>query len=640
MARIEYRTCEPFRAWNRLEQRPRRYDFDQTLKAEVHDPLWNLTRQWQFGEFKGEDTGSPVFARTLVETTRVIKYQPLAGPVKAYADEWPLEAKVEQQTRMPGYRDRVQAGAYWLKLLDHFGTAFNQTKQPAQPAYDKPAYKTRVLDLFPLETPELNESTPELHAQSARLMSNRRMMNFVRSFAGRVPDGWLLYGNLNAGMAAFVNAVRLNAAHSGFVRQAAEAFKGWIGSAFPDIPDEENAWNSSQLAYQVKCALPEKSGNNTVLAANEYTDGRLDWHSFDAETRSVPAGDLLTATANDRKQAIESKVVSFIPSPAGYGGMPVNRFWEFEDGKVDLGNITADTTDLSRIIVVEYAMIYGNNWFLIPYPLRTGSLAAVKGIVVTDTFGQKTFVEAAIQGESDDWSGWGMFNLTAWDAQKSGAVAADTRIFLPPAVPKIQESAPVEEVLFLRDETANMVWAVENKIDNLLSAGMDGHKAAAELAAWLETPDEADPGAVAEEAVLQYRLGNTVPENWIPFISIHLDGQNRAIQLQRASMPRMLDGARLPVRPRTRILREGFGYDPDAEVSPYVNPEADKQLAPYFVHEEEVPRAGARVTGSYQRTRWYNGEIIRWFGYKKTLGKGEGNSGLKFDQVEWIKRKK
>ena len=48
------------RGWNRLEGRPRTADFERSLRAEVRDPLWFLTRQWQFGEFQGEDAGSPI----------------------------------------------------------------------------------------------------------------------------------------------------------------------------------------------------------------------------------------------------------------------------------------------------------------------------------------------------------------------------------------------------------------------------------------------------------------------------------------------------------------------------------------------------------------------------------------------------
>ncbi|MGH8601918.1 MAG: hypothetical protein ACREXR_03805, partial [Gammaproteobacteria bacterium] len=53
--------------WNRLEGRPRRKDFDRALRAEVRDALWMLTKQWQVGEFRGDDAGSPVYARLLAQ---------------------------------------------------------------------------------------------------------------------------------------------------------------------------------------------------------------------------------------------------------------------------------------------------------------------------------------------------------------------------------------------------------------------------------------------------------------------------------------------------------------------------------------------------------------------------------------------
>ena len=56
--------------WNRLEGRTRAEDFDRALKAEVRDALWMLSRQWQMGEFEGEDGGSPVSVRLRVLAAR------------------------------------------------------------------------------------------------------------------------------------------------------------------------------------------------------------------------------------------------------------------------------------------------------------------------------------------------------------------------------------------------------------------------------------------------------------------------------------------------------------------------------------------------------------------------------------------
>ena len=81
-------------------------------------------------------------------------------------------------------------------------------------------------------------------------------------------------------------------------------------------------------------------------------------------------------------------------------------------------------------------------------------------------------------------------------------------------------------------------------------------------------------------------------ENWIPFIPAHEPGSNRQVRLQPAAMLRFLTGddkPPAPIRPRSNLLREGL--------------EAKPKKLPFFVHEEEEPRAGILVTQSYQRTR-------------------------------------
>src|SRR5512134_3409209 len=82
--------------WNRLEGRPRADKFDRALRAEVRDPLWLLTRQWQMGEFRGDDAGSPIFTKVRLETTKLRKYQSANGPVEDVIDALPLEPHVEK----------------------------------------------------------------------------------------------------------------------------------------------------------------------------------------------------------------------------------------------------------------------------------------------------------------------------------------------------------------------------------------------------------------------------------------------------------------------------------------------------------------------------------------------------------------
>lgn len=122
---------------------------------------------------------------------------------------------------------------------------------------------------------------------------------------------------------------------------------------------------------------------------------------------------------------------------------------------------------------------------------------------------------------------------------------------------------------------------------------------------------------------------SSVPENWIPMIPVHVAGDNRETQLQRAAMLRIIEcdpnlnpPPPVPVRPRTTLLRHGLDQE---------------EASGYLLHEEEVPRAGARVTQSFQRTRWRDGRVLVWLGVRKQTGRGEGSSGLAFDRIVDIK---
>jgi hypothetical protein len=66
---------------------------------------------------------------------------------------------------------------------------------------------------------------------------------------------------------------------------------------------------------------------------------------------------------------------------------------------------------------------------------------------------------------------------------------------------------------------------------------------------------------------------------------------------------------------------------------------ATRQRRPRSVLGEEVPRAGAVVTLSYQRTRKMDGAAVTWLGARKETGRGEGSSGLRFDRLVPTKRR-
>jgi hypothetical protein len=306
--------------------------------------------------------------------------------------------------------------------------------------------------------------------------------------------------------------------------------------------------------------------------------------------------------------------------------MPHTRWWRFEDGQTNFGDINPDTTDLNKLLFIEFGLIYANDWFLVPVTLQAGSIAKVEGLSVTNVFGEKTWIEAAGKGLDDAWKRWNMYALNTKGNQRE---PADNSLLVLPTVEKILEGKPQEEVLFIRDEIANMVWAIEKKIPLPTGIGKHGGEAAFELHKFYQKILDKEigdgivvPDEIEFKANIRYQIMNSVPENWIPFIPVHVEGSSREIQLQRASMPRILEndapGNAQKIKPRTQLVREGLDTNP---------------VEAYFIHEEEIPRAGIRAYQTYQRTRWYNGKVVNWFGARKQTGRGEGHSGLAFDQI-------
>lgn len=573
--------------WNRLEGRPRRRDFTRSLRVEVRDALWMICRQWQLGEFKAEDTGSAVTARVQIDTTKLNRYAADGINSHNYDHSMPLETLVEHEAIPADLSTRITAGRHWTKLLKSEGLWRD--------------WRSPYIEEYGFEKP----TDP---GELAHLESDPGALQLWAAVAGRLVDGMKLLAAIRSGDHA-VWIDRVAATDAVRLVKLAQEFTAWFGRLF-SCPDDGEAgpWRPSYLEYGFACSAPtDGTGDGqVVLRADQYHSGHLDWYSFDIETGRLadtgqrPAG-VLEATAP----------LTFVPGQIEFGGMPNVRWWEFEDRKTDFGSLNAGTTDIAMLMLAEFGLVYGNDWMLVPYDIEVGTLNEVKGIVVTDVFGIRTLVEPAGSGDDNDWQRWSMYNLS-----RSGeGGAADTRLFIPPATGKLQEGRPIERVLLMRDEMANMVWGVEVDIPGVIGCGVSGFESATRLSQLLE-PQGQPPENEESLAEISYRLGTTVPENWIPFIPVHESGSNRQIRLQRAAMPRLVESDLGPVvEPRGAILREGLPANP------------------YFLHEEEVPRSGVKLTRSYQRTRWFDGRIFTWIGRRKQTGRGEGSSGLEFDRI-------
>ena len=178
-------------------------------------------------------------------------------------------------------------------------------------------------------------------------------------------------------------------------------------------------------------------------------------------------------------------------------------------------------------------------------------------------------------------------------------------LVLPPVVPHVLESEPLEEVALFRDEMANLVWGVERVVQAPTGGRSNRTRQVAEVSL-----RQTVPGDLGDAAIV-YRLMTPVPDHWVPFVAV--PAPDGGVELERRPLLHFRDDGTTDVtHPLGVLLNEGG--------------RPTLRLA-----EEEVPRDGAVVTRRYQLARTPDGGTALWIGRRKRVGDGEGWSGLRFD---------
>ncbi|MCE8428175.1 MAG: hypothetical protein J5U19_07310 [Candidatus Methanoperedens sp.] len=556
--------------YNRLEGVPNSPDYRKSLSAEIHDALWMLTRQWQMGEFDAEDAGTPVKTKLLVEQQKMTHMDTGNKGVFPLPLAAPLEMVVEKEGRIADLAFRIETGKLFKQILI-------ENNLQAQLADFLAMFKIQKLELA-------QESSPE-GKLVARIRSNRSDLQLFDALKNRVLDGFVIFEALTKPGNTYQSWIEASLATSGSTVvanaiKAGQDFRTQVDFFYGADMQKANAvWRSENLDYQFNIQTDEDPAKATIMEVKSYPGGRLDWYDFD-----------IKQTANGNAQLTTH---TFIPSPVTYPGMPKSRWWEMEENEINFGNINAKTTDLPTLILIDFALIYGNDWLMIPFPMELNNLCTIKGFLVKDVFGFHTYIPPVDTSSDISWKKWSLFSHT----DNSGK-SKEPLFYLAPTLLKPLEQEPLEKVSFLRDEISNMAWAFENVIPGALGKGLRG--------AEVPEKEEAEEGTTTKDQPLKYLLGKEVPFYQVPFIPVEIpfDSEHSKMHLQRARMP-------TGPEPRGVFLTE--------------------IPSPYYIHEENISRAGTTLIRRWQRTRWINGTVAQWIGREKQAGKSEGSSTLLFD---------
>ncbi len=608
-------------SWLRVESSTIDPDLTEGLAARVADPLWLLARQWQAGEFTGEDAANPLLVSMSARSVHLDRLTLADGTSHDLSPHQAAEPLVERESVRRGPaapRHSTDLARLLVRALQHAG----DQDAGDQDAGDQDA--GRVVAALQAAFPPTAGGTAGPEPGVPDEPGRRRL----RLLASAGFDGSALLRQWQrdprAALAALTAAgLPRRLAGSPGLRALLQAWAEQCSAAFSEPEDAQPedaqpgagpptppAWRRSRLEYS--CSLRARvgaQGGDLVLEAPEYPGGRLSWWSFDRVDAAAdePAGKEAGKGGRDRGDSPRSsRDVEVLPTPLRFRGMPAARFWEMEEAEVFLGGLATDAADLARAALATYATVYGDDWLVVPLVLEVGTLTQVTSLQILDDFGGRTEVPATATLDGPGRT-FRFFESTGDPGPEQDGAPA---LFLAATVEVSDAGRALEDVRFHRDDGANLAWAVETQVESVAGNPIDltgrgtparGPRAAAELS---------DGGAWA------FRPATQVPSSWVPLLPVRLidatpddaTPDDASIAFQRG---RMADGAEAGAR--GRVL------------------EPHRRL---LLREEEVLSTGIRVVRRFQSTRDTDGSLSTWVGRRKGPGRPLGDSGLVFDEIE------
>ncbi|HEY7372496.1 MAG TPA: hypothetical protein VIF57_10085 [Polyangia bacterium] len=566
--------------WHRLIPISRSADFGTALAAEVHDPMWMLARQHQIGELRGEDTGSPAFVRVGYKAAPLVDLvltNPTGDVTVSFDANKPIEAQILPEPFAPDLATKVEIGLTFFQILHEAITD--------QDRADEIQAKFLTVTTSPLKLPAAAPANFDPIDDSTNA--------FMSIALGRTLDGVALYPlaqarTIPSEVSSIMPALTVDEVTA--IGGAYDAFVRWVDATFGKIgTTDPDGWNPQTLDYDVKLRFGGPTATVT-LDVHPNENGSVDWTSFDKE-----------ATTNDPFMPLDIQVAREIPTHVRFPGMPAPRYWDFESGELPWPDVDAMKTELARLLVIDFAMLYSIDMFVVPLDLAVSNAVAIDSVVVYDVFGGRIGIDAVEAGRAAQVPDrFTMYSTAA----PTGAVAGF--MVVPPGAGRALQHGPVlEEVRFARDEVANMVWGIEAVTQSRIGERRRGSERDAAVDATLKAPDPLPP----TDAPLRYQIESSVPVHWIPFLP---PASDPVTTLEKAVIVRASESQLLQIPAAGKIL----------------NPST---LAKYTVFEERVSRPGARVERLVFGARSQDGKSYVWTARRRRAGVGETQSGLRFD---------
>jgi hypothetical protein len=357
-----------------------------------------------------------------------------------------------------------------------------------------------------------------------------------------------------------------------------------LSGILPATPALGDHWQSDELAYRTSFPC-----GDTVLRVDRHDGGDVDWWTVDAARP-------LTVTPQRQQHRA-------LPGRFRYPGAPLPRFWQIEDGHVDIGGFPPDRAHFATLLLIDLIASHSDDWFTFPFVTRAGYVLRMHEARVTDSFGD-TWPAAGASWEPMPPDEWSLFRVRGLDASPAaGAMTREPTLVVWPSATTPLGGPALDEVVLGVDEDANLLWAVEQRVNGV---------------AQVQPPPavQATPSAASD---FVYRPTSDVPFHWHPYEIAAVDtnpaqpGRRRFVQGRFADLHTDRPSTLRPA-PRAAVLN-----------------------VPAGIHEIEpatIPTTGLRIEQRFMLARGTDARPVLWLQRQRLPLLGPPSHALRFDLAD------
>ncbi len=452
---------------------------------------------------------------------------------------------------------------------------------------------------------ELSVSETPIGAPADRASQDPLIIPAEAIIEGSADDTWTLGTRIGIGLRAVsegrVAAINADTDPALVLRDLPEPYAGLSGQVYdgralahdpavdlsgilPATPALGDHWQSDELAYRTSFPC-----GDTVLRVDRHDGGEVDWWTVDAARP-------LTVTAARRARRA-------LPGRFRYPGAPLPRFWQIEAGHVDIGGFPPDRAHFATLLLIDLIASHSDDWFTFPFLTRAGYVLRMHEVRVIDSFGDP-WPAAGSSWEPMPPDEWSLFRVRGLEAPPAaGAAQREPTLVIWPSAATPLGGPALDEVVLGVDEDANLLWAVEQRVNGVEQTQ--------------PPPPVQSPPSAATEFV--YRPTSAVPFHWHPY-------EIAAVNTN-------------PAQPGRRRFVQGRFADlhTDGPSTLRPAPRADLLTVPAGIHEIEpaaIPTTGLKVEQRYMLARGTDARPVLWLQRQRLPLLGPPSHALRVDLAE------